>query len=215
MPSTALKNLRCKTLRLNGNRNLNITDLRKALLDVSSVQNLDMSSMQIKDQDLQSEPFKGLEHCLVRLNLSRNLLTQLPRLADLPKIVDLDFSNNRITTIASNRSNFDIPAFLPKLQSRQAYLYLHGNRFSCDHKHDIAVLKEFEKFNYKCKQESDYYCLYCPQHERRVIDVAQDAEVLQEACGLALSSAQANLTKGLFIYFLMGSILAVFLRLFY
>ena len=213
---TAFKNLRCKTLKLSNNPTLAHNGLGRALLEVSGVEDLDLSFLGIENQHLKSGQFNGLEQSLVRLNMSNNLLMRLPKLPNLVKIRELDFSKNRITVI-SKSSDFNIAEFSMQMGSRQTYLYLQDNDFSCQMDCDVALLKEFDKLSHKC-EESNHYCLRCADTDEKYaslkvreisVDVSEEAE---SACGELISAVRGHYpTKNAFIYFLIFTMLIVIL----
>jgi Leucine-rich repeat (LRR) protein len=124
---SAFKESGIKKLVLSDNLNLNITELRKALYNIRFIDSLDISSTNANDNDFLSEPFKEQAQNLKSLNISGNLLTSLPKMPNFRMIQELDFSNNQIKSL--NQVQAIIPEFFDKLQTKQTYVYLHGNPF--------------------------------------------------------------------------------------
>lgn len=169
----AFKDLNCTNLKLSNNFDLNINAARTALDNMAYVEHLDLSSTNIKDIDLEFEPFQQQAYYLKKLNLSNNLLFNLPRMSDFRMIRELDLSNNQIKSL--NQVQAIMPDILNKLDNQQTILYLHQNPFSC-FKCDLIYLQIFTQLNRKCLEE-DYYCIRCAEPETLNMRKARDLDV--------------------------------------
>jgi len=145
-------------LNLTSNRNLNISKLRVSLDGLAYLEYLDLSNCSITNDDLLDLPFKNQYYNLKRLNLSRNLLTYLPRMPRFRKIQSMDFSFNQIKRL--NQTHINLPEIFDDMRSRKAYYYFHHNDFSCSQRSDLDALGSFSQFNEKCNDDN-YYCLKC------------------------------------------------------
>jgi len=153
----SFKDARLKQLKLSNNTDLNIAQLRAALNGLKSIEELDLSCVNIGDSDLQFVPFEMQSYDLKKLNLSKNALTHLPALPNFRRIEQLDFSFNKIYKL--NQIDINIPEIFEKLNTRQTEVYLHSNPLSC-RKCDLDPILAFSQFNRRCETD-DYYCLKC------------------------------------------------------
>ena len=206
--ASAFSELECHTLKLNNNR-LNTTELGSALSGLHGLVELDLSSNNFKS--LPAGMFTAIEHSLERLDLSNNRLTELPKLPEFEKIKDLDFSINQITSISKGGFVFT-EDFWHRMETREIYLYLQENPFTC-YSCDFDVLKFFEGKNYKCK-ESDEYCLRCIApinlFNQKIVDLPAGNSSLSSECEAVMAAVRGQYpTKGNFIYLLLITILTV------
>ena len=136
-----LSNLR--VLDLSHSDGLNSVQLRSALHGLRNFEELNLSSSGIEDPDLQGDLFEELRNSdLKRLNLSHNLLTQVPKLPDFAMLKQLDLSSNRINSISKGGSNFPFTEhFLNRLRTDLTQLYLHQNEFDCEKPCDVELLQ--------------------------------------------------------------------------
>nr|CDS33746.1 leucine rich repeat neuronal protein 2 [Hymenolepis microstoma] len=134
--SLAKCNIISKSLNSRDDEDYKVTGLRLGLQNLQALESLDLSGNYLTHIPLNA--FRNMTN-LISLNLSDNLLQTLTNIehnstttGSIPKIKELDLTNNGLTSVIGKRRSMGFSVSLDKMLDNDARVKLSGNPIICD-----------------------------------------------------------------------------------
>ncbi|VDL22280.1 unnamed protein product [Hymenolepis diminuta] len=158
--SLAKCNIISKSLRPRNDEDYKVTGLRLGLHNLLALESLDLSGNYLTHIPLNA--FQSMPN-LVNLNLSNNLLQTLTTIehnstttGSIPKIQELDLTNNALSSVIGVRKSMGFNKNLDKLLSKNARVKLSGNPIICDCRIEWLLEGGIQIDNFTCLGKNEF-----------------------------------------------------------